>query len=194
MPVAPSTKPNLTLPGPQGVPQSPTPPAPNPSAAPVVVNSTQDSRIVWEDGNVAVIYARDFPAMTGMGRSRTRTQVGAAVAAPIEDALQTPVGAKSGGEFVKVWLKELLARPPLPAGTAGLPAMPVRLPLDPKDFRPVAPQIATGGTYKGKVIPDFPHPCVRCGGMMYQGNFSTVHPTPDGKCPADNVKPKKRGW
>lgn len=154
-------------------------------------NQTGDPRVVWEDGQIAIIYAKDFPANSGMGRSKTRGQLTDAIKATIDDQLQTMPGAGSANDFVKVWLKELLARPS--AGMAQPKVVP-RLPIDPIQFRPVAPKIATGGTYKGQVIPDFPHDCEKCGGKYYQGNFSSIHPTPDGLCPNDRPekKPSRR--
>lgn len=156
-------------------------------------NSTGDPRIIWEDGFVAIIYAKDFPANAGMGRSKTRKDIADAIKATIDDQLVTAPGAGSAHDFVKVWLKELLARP-LPVGPA--PKVQARLPIDPSQFKPVSPKIASGGTYKGKIIPDFPHDCHSCGGKYYQGMFSSVHDTPDGRCPNDpEVKaaaPKRR--
>jgi hypothetical protein len=143
------------------------------------VNSTGDSRVLWEDGHIAIIFAKDFPANSGMGRSKTRDTVAEAIKATVDDQLQSPVGGGSMGKFVKVWLKELLARPVVVPG--GGPKVMARLPIDPSQFKPVSP-----------VIPDFPHDCIRCGGKMYQGMFSNVHPTPDGKCPSEHAKVKKR--
>lgn len=153
------------------------------------VNSTGDPRVVWEDGHIAIIYARDFPANSGMGRSKTRDDVADAIKATVDDQLQIPVGAGSMGKFVKVWLKELLARPVVVPG--GGPKVMPRLPIDPSQFRPVNPVVAKSGNYKGQIIPDFPHDCVRCGGKYYQGMFSNVHPTPDGRCPAEDKKMDK---
>lgn len=168
--------PNASLPGPSG-PKVTT------------VNSTGDPRVVWEDGHIAIIYARDFPANSGMGRSKTRDDVADAIKATVDDQLQTPVGAGSMGKFVKVWLKDLLARPVVVPG--GGPKVLPRLPIDPSQFRPVNPVVAKSGSYKGQIIPDFPHDCMRCGGKMYQGMFSNVHPTPDGRCPAEDKKMEK---
>lgn len=153
-----------------------------------VVNSTTDPRILWEDGKVAVIYAKDFPAGTGMGRSRTRAGLVEVLSAPIDDQLQTAPGKGSAFEFVKVWLKEILARP-----IANNPAATVvgRIANDPKQLVPRAPVVASSGTFKGQVIPDFPHTCAACGGKCYQGMFSNVHDTLDGRCPSEKRETKK---
>jgi hypothetical protein len=152
-------------------------------------NGTGDPRIIWEDGHVAIIYAKDFPANTGMGRSKTRDDLKDAINATIDDQLVTAPGAGSAHKFIKVWLKDLLARP-LPAGPA--PKVVGRLPIDPAQFIPVAPKIAISGRYKGQIIPDFPHDCQACGGKFYQGMISSVHPTPDGRCPAETKVTKRR--
>lgn len=152
------------------------------------VNKTNDPRVLWEDGNVAVIYAKDFPAGVGIGRTRTRSNLQDVLAAQIDDQLQTAPGKGSSFDFVKVWLKDLLAHPlpgPTQAKVVG------RLPIDPKQFVPTVPTVAKSGRYKGAVIPDFPHDCAACGGKCYQGMFSCVHDTPDGKCPAEKPKEKK---
>lgn len=164
-------------------PFAPTPLGPGQGPQPVTkTNGTGDPRVIWEDGHVAVIYAKDFPANAGMGRSKTRKDVKDAINAAIDDALVTSPGAGSAHDFVKVRLKELLARP-LPSGPA--PRVQARLPIDPSQFRPVTPKIAQSGKYKGHIIPDFPHDCSACGGKFYQGMFSSVHDTPDGRCPAE---------
>lgn len=179
----PAPAPAGTTPGAQATP------GPPPGTKITVVNGTADPRIVWEDGHVAIIYAKDFPAGTGMGRSKTRSDIKDAINATIDDALHTMPGKGSFGDFVKVWLKDLLARP---LSTGPGPQLPKRLPVDPKDFRPVSPVIATSGRYKGQIIPDFPHDCPTCGGKYYQGMFSSIHPTEDGECPATKPKLKKR--
>lgn len=164
-------------------------PAPNPHVAQgVTTNSTNDPRIIWEDGHIAIIYAKDFPAGTGMGRSKTRDDLKSAINADVDDQLQTAVGPGSANKLVKVWLRDMLARPPITTQKA----VQSRLPISPDQFRPVAPVIAQGGSYKGHVIPDFPHDCVRCGGKYYQGMFSSVHPTPDGECPATKTPTSKK--
>lgn len=163
-----------------------------PSGPPItVVNGTKDPRIVWEDGHIAILYAKDFPANTGMGRSKTRDDVKDAINAVIDDTLQSAPGAGSLHKFVKVRLSEILARP-LPAGPA--PVARGRLPIDPSQFKPVAPKIAKSGSYAGQIIPDYPHDCTACGGKFYQGMFGGIHPTPDGKCPAESrvLKPPRR--
>ncbi len=154
------------------------------------VNSTGDQRVVWEDGHIAIIYAADFPANSGMGRSKTRDTVAEAIKATVDDQLQTAPGGGSLSKFCKVWLKELLARPVVVPG--GGPKVMARLPIDPSQFKPVNPVVAQSGNYKGQIIPDFPHDCPRCGGKMYQGMFSNVHSTADGRCPAEDKKGKKR--
>jgi hypothetical protein len=163
---------------PQAVPQ-----AYVPGPAVTRVNSTQDPRIVWEDGYVAIIYAKDFPANSGMGRSKTRKDIKDALNAAVDDQLVTPPGANSAHDFVKVKLADLLARP-LQLNPAMAPQLPKRLPISPREFMPVTPKIAQTGRYKGHIIPDFPHDCQLCGGKYYQGAVEAVHPTQDGKCPA----------
>jgi hypothetical protein len=153
------------------------------------VNSTGDARIIWEDGHVAIIYAKDFPAGTGMGRSKTRDDVKDAIQATVDDQLQTLPGPGSANKFIKVWLKDLLARPVATQQAVVRP----RLAISPADFKPVTPKIAQSGKFKGQVIPDFPHDCPHCGGKFYQGMFSAVHDTPDGLCPAvTGAKPPRR--
>lgn len=154
------------------------------------VNSTADPRVLWEDGLVAIIYAKDFPANSGMGRSKTRKTPAEALNAAIDDQLVTAPGAGSAHDFIKVKLADLLARPLTKPVATVMP----RLPVDPSQFKPVVPKIAQSGTYKGQIIPDFPHDCTKCGGKMYQGMYSSVHPTPDGRCPADSKPeaPKRR--
>ena len=173
---------------PGGVPLPQAVPAPqqqvyNPGPAVTRVNSTQDPRIIWEDGHVAIIYGKDFPANSGMGRSKTRKDIKDALNAAVDDQLVTPPGAGSAHDFVKVKLAELLARP-LQLNPAMAPKPMARLPVSPREFVPVTPKIAQSGKYKGKIIPDFPHYCQLCGGAYYQGAVEAVHPTPDGKCPA----------
>lgn len=166
-----------------GIVQAPNKFGPGQGPQPVTkTNSTNDPRIIWEDGLVAIIYAKDFPAGTGMGRSKTRADLKDAINATIDDQLVTAPGKGSMHDFVKVWLKDLLARP-LPGPAA--PKIQGRLPIDPKQFIPVAPVIAKSGRYAGQIIPDFPHDCTACGGKYYQGMFSGVHDTPDGRCPAE---------
>lgn len=176
------------------LPHQPAQPAPGPPPGTkiTVVNGTSDPRVIWEDGHVAIIYAKDFPAGTGMGRSKTRADIKDAINATVDDTLQTMPGKGSYNDFVKVWLKDLLARP---LATGPAPALPKRLPVSPKDFVPVAPVVAKSGRYAGHIIPDFPHDCAACGGKYYQGMFHDVHDTPDGKCPAisQSQKLKKRG-
>src|SRR5687768_5505538 len=99
------------------MPQAPAPYIPPPAGNPIHsgggitrVNSTGDSRVIWEDGTVAIIYAKDFPAGTGMGRSPTRKTIPDALNATIDAARQTAAGAGVANDFVKVYLKELLAR------------------------------------------------------------------------------------
>lgn len=144
------------------------------------VNGTADPRVLWEDGHVAIIYAKDFPANSGMGRSKTRKDVADAINAAIDDALVTMPGAGSAHDFIKVRLAELLARPV----TAPVARVVARLPVDPSQYKPVAPRIAQSGRYKGQIIPDFPHDCIACGGKYYQGMYTSIHDTPDGECPA----------
>lgn len=167
---------------PGGTPLPAAPPAYNPGPPITRVNGTQDPRIIWEDGHIAIIYAKDFPANSGMGRSKTRDDLQDAIKAPVDDQLVTPAGGGSQHKFVKVKLAELLARPLVSPAMAPKPLH--RLPVSPREFMPVSPKIAQSGTYKGRIIPDFPHKCQLCGGMYYQGAVEAVHPTPDGQCPA----------
>jgi hypothetical protein len=161
---------------------------PNPGPPITVVNTTGDHRVLWEDGQVAVIYAKDY--VPGLPRSKTRDTIPAVLAAPIDPGLVTPPGPGQAYKFVKVVLKDLLANPvQLPA--APKPQMPTRLPVSPDQFRPVTPKVAQSGKFKGTVIPDFPHTCAACGGPYYQGMFDSVHPTPDGRCPKG--APKRKG-
>lgn len=165
-------------------------PGPPPGHKITVVNGTGDPRIIWEDGHIAIIYAKDFPAGTGMGRSRTRGDIKDAINAAVDDTLQTMPGGGKLHEFIKVNLKELLQRPY--AGSPQTAKVVGRLPISPSQFVPVTPKIAQGGNYKGRIIPDFPHTCAVCNGPYYQGMFEGVHPTPDGKCPA-TAKAAKKG-
>lgn len=181
---------------PNYIPPAPAAPTPVPSntvagTLPFTrVNSTNDPRVLWEDGQSAIIFAGDFPANTGMGRSKTRKTLPDAIAAPIDPALVTGAGAGSKGDLIKVWLAELLQRPV--GGVQGLQAPPVgRLPSSPRNLDPTPPRIAKSGSYKGMVIPDFPHTCTACGGKYYQGMFDAVHPTPDGKCPKGGEKKRR---
>lgn len=153
-----------------------------------VVNSTGDPRVIWEDGKTAIIHARDFPAGTGMGRSPSRKDIKDAIVAQIDPARQNAVGPGSAHDFIKVDLKELLARPM----TTGK-----KLPVSPHQFRgrpEPKPMIASGYGHaaKGVLIPDghFPHICGMCGGWYYQGTGE--HSTGDGKCPATSKPSKKR--
>lgn len=171
---------------PQGVAPGgnlPSVPAPSPQNTGGVtrVNGTNDPRVIWEDGHIAIIYAKDFPANSGMGRSKTRKDLKDAINAAVDDQLQTPVGGGSAQDFVKVKLAELLARP---LAQRMAPKVQARLPVSPREFLPVAPKIAQSGRYKGHIIPDFPHYCQLCNGPYYQGAVEAVHPTADGKCPA----------
>jgi len=148
-----------------------------------IINSTSDSRVLWEDGTFAVIYAKDFPANSGMGRSPTRKDVTAAIKATVDPARTQPPGQGTAMDFCKVMLQELLARP------AGF-----RKPsVSPGMFggRPPAKQMIASGygsVPKGTLIPDghFPHICGMCGGWYYQG--TREHPTPDGRCPTTGKK------
>lgn len=151
-----------------------------------VVNSTSDPRVIWEDGKIAIIFARDFPANTGMGRSATRKDLKDAIMAQIDPGRTTMPGANSMNDFVKVVLGDLLARP------LGGKAPSVK----PKMFsgRPdPVPMIASGygSVPKGTIIPDahFPHKCGVCGDWYYQGTGE--HPTPDGACPRGNKSGKR---
>jgi hypothetical protein len=166
-----------------------TQPGPPPGQKVTVVNGTGDPRVIWEDGHIAIIYAKDFPAGTGMGRSRTRGDIKDAINAAVDDSLQTMPGGGKLHEFIKVNLKELLQRPY--AGSPQTAKVVGRLPISPSQFVPVAPKVAQGGSYKGRIIPDFPHTCAVCNGPYYQGMFEGIHPTPDGKCPAAAKTTKK---
>lgn len=186
----PWSAPNIVAPAPtpaqQSLPTNSTP-TNNFGALPFTrTNSTTDPRVLWENGHVAVIFGGDFPAGTGMGRSKTRTSLQDVLNTQIDPVLDSPVGPKSRGDFIKVYLAELLARP---AGSTKAHAVPVpRLPTSPDQLRVSPPRIAASGTYKGSVIPDFPHTCGRCGGKYYQGMFNAMHNTPDGRCPAESKK------
>lgn len=179
-PTKPAAQPSLpSLPGVSA------PPA-NYGAPPfTTTNSTKDLRVLWEDGQVAVIYGGDFPAGTGMGRSKTRTSLPDVLNAQIDPLLNAPVGPKSRADFVKVFLADLLARP---VGSPPVAVAQPRLLSSPDQLRATPPRIAASGTYKGSVIPDFPHTCMRCGGKYYQGMFNAVHNTADGRCPAESKK------
>lgn len=190
----PMAAPNYIPPQPgQGVQPAPVPvaPATQPSLPFTRVNSTKDPRVLWEDSKIAIIFAGDFPANTGMGRSKSRKTLPDALAAQIDTNLQTGVGAGSASDLVKVYLADLLARPVgAPVKVAPVPTG--RLAHSPDVFRAPPPSIAKSGTYKGMVIPDFPHQCSACGGRMYQGMINSVHDTPDGRCPKESGNPKKR--
>jgi hypothetical protein len=174
---------------PFGAPQ-PTTYGPGQGPKPITkVNSTTDPRIIWEDGQVAVIYAKDFPAGSGMGRSKTRAGVVECLSIPIDDALHTAPGPGSRFEFVKVWLKDILARP---VANPAITKQVGRVISDPSQLVPHPPKVATGGRYKGQVIPDFPHTCAACGGPCYQGMFQNIHDTPSGRCPTEDETKKKR--
>lgn len=155
------------------------------------VNSTKDPRVLWEDGQIAIIFAGDFPANTGMGRSKSRKTLPDALTQQVDPGLTTAVGAGSRADLIKVFLAELLARP---VGSQGavVQAPPVgRLPNGPTTFSP--PKIAKTGSFRGMVIPDFPHTCAACGGKMYQGMVQSVHDTADGRCPRETGGKKKKG-
>lgn len=190
--------PNQVLPAPQA-PQAPQPgySFQAPITAPVTgtghvqygggfsrVNSTPDPRILWEDGHVAVILGKDFPAMSGMGRTQTRKTLQEVLNATIEPTRQGAPGSGSANDLVKVWLKDLLARP--------VPGMPNYKAVVPVRGRVPTPMVASGNgdVPKGTLIPDshYPNQCKSCGGWYYSG--SGEHPTPDGKCPANSIKRK----
>lgn len=159
----------------------------NPGKGITVVNGTGDPRIVWEDGVVAIIQARDFPANTGMGRGPTRKTPVEALQTQIDPTRVTMPGAGAMNDFVKVVLKDLLARP--------VGAAPAQAPAPAKGFGfrpPPKPMVASGygSVAKGVVIPDahFPHICGVCGGWYYQGTGE--HSTPDGRCPSKSAKKK----
>lgn len=177
-------------------PAPPTPPSfpsfgslpatnPNPSGYSNWVNGTGDPRVVFDGGNCAtdevIIHAKDFPAGTGMGRSRTRPDPMEASKASIDPAIQTPVGKGSANDFVKVRLSELKLRPVGVVSTG-----------TPKAFAkpPVRPMVSfgLGNVAKGVLIPNahFPHHCGVCGGWYYQGTGE--HDTPDGGCPRGKGK------
>lgn len=146
-----------------------------------VVNSTNDPRVVWEDGVIAIIFAHHFPAGTGMGRGPTRKTVPEAIVTTIDPSRVTMPGAGTMNDFVKVSLAELLARPMNAQAPKTQPAI--------KGFSgrpPAKPMVASGygSVPKGTVIPDghFPHLCGVCGGWYYQGTGE--HSTPDGQCPS----------
>lgn len=167
---------------PQHLPTIPTPNGPL-----TIVNTTGDPRVIWEDGQNAIIFAKDFPANTGMGRSASRKDPMEALKQPIDPTRVTPVGQGSMMDFVRVWLKDLLSRP----AVAGAPKN-----TAPKGFggRPApAPMIASGhgSVPKGTVIPNahFPNICGVCGGWYYQGTGE--HDTPNGLCPAKSKQLKK---
>lgn len=187
-PYAPVNQPNVSVTpvAPKQAPPSPFAgglPAtnPNPSGYSNWVNTTGDSRVVFDGGNCAsdevIIYAKDFPAGTGMGRSRTRPDPMDASKASIDPALMTPAGRGSANDFVKVRLSELLLRP------IGAP------PLNPNKHYarpPARPMVSfgLGSVAKGAVIPNahYPHNCGVCGGWYYQGT-GEHDGTPDGRCP-----------
>src|SRR5690242_17601224 len=72
-------------------------------------NSTQDDRVIWEDGTWAIIEAGD--CWDGLARSKTRDSLGEAVASKSWDPNQTSMPGPqsvSAKKLVKVKLADLL--------------------------------------------------------------------------------------
>src|SRR3954470_15644595 len=71
-------------------------------------NSTEDPRIIWEDGQFAIIEGRD--CWDGLERSKTRDNLGDAIRQPIAGPMPKP-GAGKATDLVKVKLADMLANP-----------------------------------------------------------------------------------
>lgn len=138
-------------------------------------------KVYWDDGTWAVIEAGDLP-LTGIPRSKTNDTVADAIKSNSWDpALTTLPGPKSRKHFVKIKITDI--PPGTPITTANLqaanPAIPVRKAM------PITPT-----NYKGKIIPDYPHPCHVCGGRQLILFSSTEHE--GGSCPGPQKKLRLR--
>ena len=170
-------------------------------------NSTDDPRIIWEDGTWAIIEAGDH--VDGIARTKTRdTWQDALKSGSYDPALTAKPGAQSiaQGKFVKVKLADLLAHPYVAPGQPA-PTPPTLAPVgkipSAKGFIPIkqtpvdAPVAPPSPTIAKpwKVIPEYPHVCLVCGGRYYRGLDKTIHQETEakdgGKCPGAPAKAKK---
>lgn len=167
-------------------------------------NSTADPRVIWEDGNWAIIEAGDYPP--GIGRSKTRDSLADAITAPFDlvNPLTTPPGPKAvlDQKLVKVKLADLLATPvPQGLGPAGVPTPIQTAPIgsipSPRGFIPIKatpnnapvapPSPFLSKPWSKRDVPEYPHTCRVCGGRYYQGLDKIIHQETEaqdgGKCP-----------
>ena len=156
-------------------------------------NSTNDDRVIWEDGQWAIIEAGD--CWDGLSRSKTRDSIGDAVAAPWDPGMTTMPGPNSvtAKKLVKVKLAELLAKP----ATAARGVFPTPASFKdngPVPAAPVSPFLPK--PWKGKDIPEYPHVCRVCQGRYYQGldkviHEATEHSALQGACPGPSGNSKR---
>lgn len=151
-------------------------------------NSTNDDRVIWEDGTWAVIEAGD--CWDGLARSKTRDNPGDAIAAPWDPGMTTMPGPQSvaGRKLVKVKLADVLAKPTTTPASAAMPQV--------KDWSkapvaPVSPFLPK--PWAGRNVPEFPHVCIRCGGRYYWGLNKSIHEATEtgplqGACPGAPAK------
>lgn len=146
-------------------------------------NRTQDPRVVWEDGTIAIIEAGDYPV--GIPRSKSRKTLKEAAQQVPDAGLTTAPGAGTiaNKDYVTVWLKDLLGTP-VP-GTVATPTTT----MTPAAFRGAAtPTKPLPPDFPGKNVPEYPHTCLVCKGKYYQGWYKTIHESTEngplaGACP-----------
>jgi hypothetical protein len=151
-------------------------------------NSTNDERVIWEDGTWAIIEAGDH--MAGMGRSKTRDSIGDALSADWDPANTAQPGPSSvqAKKLIKVKLADLLANPVRAKAPGVMPK--------PADFGVAPPSPFMPKPWAGHPVPEFPHVCVSCGGRYYQGFAKTIHESTEhtdlrGACPGPAKAVKK---
>jgi hypothetical protein len=166
-------------------------------------NSTNDPRIIWEDGTWAIIEAGD--CWDGLARSKTRDTIGDAHQATWDAGMTTMPGPQSiaAKKLVKVKFQDMLNNPPaLP--TPGNSLAPRKALPTPSSFQP-PPSPAPSSPFSpkpwtGRNVPEFPQHCQFCNGWYYKGLDKTIHqstendPVLKGACPATAKQAdKKRG-
>jgi hypothetical protein len=153
-------------------------------------NSTNDNRVIWEDGNWAVIDINDWPESIGRSKTRDAGDIQGCLGSSWEAGLAgVKPGASSYGQkkWVKVKLAELLNTPPAPKTIPQVVQPRMFKPLqDPKT--PVAPP-SPFMPKPYKTVPDWPFVCQTCGGRFVQLATSSIHeltefdPMLKGACP-----------
>src|SRR6266446_153460 len=134
-------------------------------------NSTQDPRVIWEDGLWAIIEAGDSP--NGLARSKTRDNLKEVMTANWDPAMTVAPGPASiaAKKLVKVRLVDLLATPQ--AKQVNTAAIPTARAFEAQgQIAPPSPFIPK--PWKTKDIPAFPHQCRACGGRYYLGLSKSV--------------------